>query len=238
MRVAREFGRRFGDQNILDAALVFGARETDSVGDPKNVRVDGDCRLAESRVQNDIRGFAPDAGQRLQFGAGFRHSPAMAACKDLRQSDHIARLVAKQADGFDALGQPRLAEFDHLARRFDFGENVAHRGVHRFVGRLRRQNDGDQQLIAVAVAKFGRRARIAPRAKFQKSAAEIADSPAKENDRVRFYNSHQVPPISSFAPKNMLLSADNVRIAELSPTCKVSAVVPDSMPVCVPDETS
>ena len=57
----------------------------------------------------------------------------------------------------------------HLFRRINFGKNTGRRFVDAPVGRLCRQNDGDQQRVGVSVFEFGARVRVGrrePREKF------------------------------------------------------------------------
>ena len=62
---------------VLDRAHCAAGREAGPVRDAKDVRVDRDRRLAERRVQDDVRGLAADAGQRLERLAIARHLAGM-----------------------------------------------------------------------------------------------------------------------------------------------------------------
>src|SRR5687768_13541805 len=62
MRVPLELVRRHAHELIFDGAHVDTGRESGPVRDAKYVRVDGDRRFAERRVQDDVRGLAADAG--------------------------------------------------------------------------------------------------------------------------------------------------------------------------------
>ena len=56
---------------------VLAGREAGAVGDPEDMGVDRDGRLAERDVEHDIRGLAPDARQSLERLALARHLAAV-----------------------------------------------------------------------------------------------------------------------------------------------------------------
>jgi len=149
------------DQPVVRVALVFrgGARlerhldrkrclawsETGAVGDPKDMRVDRDRRLAEGHVQHHVRGLASNAGQRLQGRAVTRNLAAMLFDQDPAQRDQVLCLGAEKPDRADQLDHPLLAERQHLLRRVGEREERRRRLVDAGVRRLRRQHDRDQQ---------------------------------------------------------------------------------------------
>ena len=59
------FWRRFLEL-FLNRQRCFSGCQSSSIADAKYMRVDGDGRLGEGHVQDDIRGLAPYTGQRLQ----------------------------------------------------------------------------------------------------------------------------------------------------------------------------
>ena len=62
MRILEKFGRRVGDERLLHLERRSPGREPGTVGDPEDVRVDGDLRLTEHHVENDVGGLSPDTG--------------------------------------------------------------------------------------------------------------------------------------------------------------------------------
>jgi hypothetical protein len=131
-------------------------REAGSVGDPEDMRVDGESLLAERSVQNDVRGLAPDAGKRLQLVARARDLRSMLVDQCLAQRDDVLCLGVEQADRLDRLTQGNFAEIDHLLRCLDAGEQRSHRDVDAGVGCLGRKHDGDEQLVWIARLELGR----------------------------------------------------------------------------------
>ncbi|MNC91420.1 hypothetical protein D3C83_76800 [compost metagenome] len=65
------------------------------------MRIDGNRRLAEGNVENDVGGLAADTGQRLQRFARAWNLAAMFGDQFLRQRDDIPGLGSKEANGLD-----------------------------------------------------------------------------------------------------------------------------------------
>ena len=86
VRVLLELVGRHAQELVLDGANVGARREADAVRDAEDVRVHGDRRFAERRVQNDVRGLAADAGQGLERVAIARHLAAVLRHERLRTS--------------------------------------------------------------------------------------------------------------------------------------------------------
>jgi len=137
---------RIAAERLRDDLLQFrfhlvhrlARRETGSVGDPEDMRVDGESLLTERGVENDVRGFAPDAGKRLQLIACARHLGAMLVDQCMAQSDDVLGLGVEQADGLDRRTQRIFAEVDHLLRRLDACEQRPRRNVDAGIGCLGR----------------------------------------------------------------------------------------------------
>ena len=70
----------------LDLVRRLARREAGAVADAKDVRVDGECLLAERRVQHDVGGLAADARQRLQLFAGPRDLAAVVVDQRLAEA--------------------------------------------------------------------------------------------------------------------------------------------------------
>jgi hypothetical protein len=59
----------------------------------------------------------------------------------------VLRLHAPQTDRADVAGKACLAERDHRLGRTGDAKQRARRQVHALVGRLRREDDGDEELV-------------------------------------------------------------------------------------------
>ena len=64
-------------EHLLDLERGLAGSEAGAVADAEEMGVDGDGRLAEGDVEDDIGGLAADAGQRLEGLAIARNLPAM-----------------------------------------------------------------------------------------------------------------------------------------------------------------
>jgi hypothetical protein len=134
--------------------------EAGSVADAKDVRIDRERFLPKRGVEHYVGGLAADAGKFLELLPGARHFTAVVVDQHLRQSDDIFCLGIEQANGLDRVAQPFLAEIDHLARRFDAGEQRTRRHVDAGVGRLRGKHDGHEQLVGTGRFELSRRGGI------------------------------------------------------------------------------
>jgi hypothetical protein len=122
--------------------------------------IDREGFLPEGGVEHDVGGLAADAGQGGQRVAILRHLAAEIAHQYFGQGDDILRLGVEQSDRLDVLLERILAQIDHLLRRFDLAEQGAGRLVDADIGGLRRQGDGDQQLIGIAIFQLRHRGGI------------------------------------------------------------------------------
>ena len=64
-------------QRRFDRAHVLAGRESGAIRDAKDMRIDGDGRMAERRVQDHVRRLAADARQRFERLAIVRHFAAV-----------------------------------------------------------------------------------------------------------------------------------------------------------------
>src|ERR1044072_814259 len=75
--------------NLFEVQLALERRQSrrhgGAVADAKDVRVDRDGLLAERDVEHDVRGLAPDAGQRLERLAAARNLSAMLRHESARE---------------------------------------------------------------------------------------------------------------------------------------------------------
>ena len=160
MGVALEFVGHHLFQHLLDHFDVFPRRKAGAVRDPENMRIDGNRFLPERDIENDIGCFPPDAGQRHKRVAVLRHFAAEPLDQHPAQGDHVLCLGVEQADGPDVVFEAVLAQRQHFFRRAGDSEQRFRRLVHAFVGRLRRQDHGDQQGEGIGVMQFPLRLRV------------------------------------------------------------------------------
>jgi len=130
-------------------------REARAVADAIDVRVHGERLLAERRVEDDVGGLATDASERLELLPGARDLAAVVRDQRLAKRNDVLRLGVEQADGLDRIAQPVLAEVDHLLRLFYALEQRPRRDVDARVGRLGREDDGDEQLVWIGGFQLG-----------------------------------------------------------------------------------
>jgi hypothetical protein len=131
-----------------------------AVGHPENVRVDGDRRLAESGIEDHVGGLAADTGQGLQRCTRRWNLAAMTVEQLPTGGDDVPRLALVEPDAADVRRQAAFAEREHGLWRWCVGKELPGRQVDALVGRLRRQDDGDQQLESAGVLEFGDRIRV------------------------------------------------------------------------------
>ncbi len=122
MRVQPERGGGRLVQLQLDRQHRLALGQAGAVADAEDVRVDREGLVAESGVEHDIGGLAPDTGQSLQIGALLWHLAAIVVDQHLRQGDDVLGLGVEQADRLDMGFEPLLAQIEHLLRRIDLGE--------------------------------------------------------------------------------------------------------------------
>lgn len=134
--------------------------EAGAVGDPEDMRVYCHGRLREGHVEDDIRGFTPDAGELHQFVAIRRNLAAVIIDEDLGEGVDILRLGIEKTDGFDVVADFVFAECDHFLRRVGGLEEGGGCLVHALVRGLRGQRDGDEQGERVRPFQFALRFRI------------------------------------------------------------------------------
>src|SRR6185503_16741064 len=122
VRMPFVFRRHHLLQFHFDFERCFAGRQSGAVSDAKDVRIDGNRRLAEGNVEDDVGGLAADTGQRLQRFARARNLAAMFGDQLLRQRNYIFSLVAEQTDGLDEVAYARFPERSHFLRRIREGK--------------------------------------------------------------------------------------------------------------------
>ena len=90
-------------QLFLSLAQIFYEVPPGVVRDAKNMCVDSNSRMAESGIENNVRGFAADTGQRLQQSSILRDVAIVLGDQDFAWLNHVLRFGIKQADRFDVI---------------------------------------------------------------------------------------------------------------------------------------
>ena len=101
--IDKEFGRNRFQQFVFHLTHGFPRRQSGSVGDPENMRVDRHGRFTESGVEHHIRRFTADAGQCFQFSTDPWNLSAVALDQKFAGFEDIGGLgvvKAERADGF------------------------------------------------------------------------------------------------------------------------------------------
>jgi hypothetical protein len=144
MCVVPELGRRELLQGRFDGAHIPARRESGAIRHPEDMRIDGDGRLAECRIEHDAGRFAADARQALEcFALGGDFAAVFFEQQTACRND-VFCLGPIKADRLDVVGKTRFAQFDELLRRIGDRKKLARRFVDAHVGRLRRKHDRDQ----------------------------------------------------------------------------------------------
>ena len=97
----------------------------------------------------------PTPGRRFERRAFARHFAAVPRENRPGRLQDVLRLHAPQTDRADVAGEACLAERDHRRGRTGDAEQRARRQVHALVGRLRRKDDGNEELVGRAVRELG-----------------------------------------------------------------------------------
>ena len=111
----------------------------------------------KAMLRTTLAVLRPTPGSSCSASRRARHLAAMLGDQLSRQRDDVLRLGAEEADGADQFGDPVLAERRHLLRRVGGGEQGRRRLVDPGVGRLRRQDDGDEQGEGAGVVQLALR---------------------------------------------------------------------------------
>ena len=141
----------------FDLVGRLAGREAGAIGDAENMRVNGDGRLAERFVEDDIRGLAANAWKSDQGRASVGNLTTELVDQHFRQGDDILRLVAPQTDRLDVVGDARLAEREHFLWRVSDLEQLLGCLVDADICGLRRQGNGDDQCERVDEVELGMR---------------------------------------------------------------------------------
>ena len=101
VRVQQVFRWYARHQAFFDGKYGFARRDAGAVGNTKDVGIDRHYWLTEGGVQNDVRGFATNAGEFFQRGAVGRHCAAVFVDEYLAGFEDVRRFGVVEADGFD-----------------------------------------------------------------------------------------------------------------------------------------
>ena len=124
------------------------------------MRVDGDGRLAEGRVEHHVGRLAADAGQGFEGGTVCGYLSVVLLDQHAAGGDDVLRLGTEQADGLDVFGKPILPKCQHAFRVRCDRKKAGGGFVDTNIRCLCRQNDRNQQLEWGRVVQFGGRGRI------------------------------------------------------------------------------
>ena len=171
MRVASE---RLGHDLLelrFDLVDCFSWSETRAIADPEDVSIDGEGLLAKCSVQDDVRGLAANAGERLELVSRPGNFAAVVVDQRLAEQDDVLRLGIEQADRLDRVAERFFAELNHLLRSLDVLEQWLRRDVDAGVRRLGGQDDRDEQLVRISGLELRRWRRV----RLGKPAEELED---------------------------------------------------------------
>src|SRR6185312_2558080 len=141
--VELEFGGGILVQGVFDGARGFAGGEARAVGDAKDVGVDGDLGLAEDDVENDVGGFAADAGERLERVAVGGDFAAVELDQHAAEADQVLGFGVVEADALEVGLHAFLAQRQDGYGGVGDGKELAGRGVDALVGRVGGEHDGD-----------------------------------------------------------------------------------------------
>ena len=160
MRVPPLMRRQEARHVVLNRARRFAQRQSKPVSNPKNVRVDSECRTVKGDGEHDGCRFAADSGQRFKLFAFLRHAAAVLLDECARRIDDILGFDSKEPAGLDdRLHIRRLCRGERT--RIGIAREQKRRGqVYALIRALRRQNDRDEQLERIAVIQCGQRGGI------------------------------------------------------------------------------
>ena len=134
-------------QVLFDLHRIACSRQSQTAGDPPDVRIDDDAgRQSIGGPQDHVGRLAPDAGQLDQCLQIARHLPVVLRDQLGTAGPDVLRLVAKESGALDRLFQTRQRQFRQVVRRRITAKQLRRHLVHSLVGALRRQNRRHEQL--------------------------------------------------------------------------------------------
>ena len=91
VRVQQVFGRDALHQAVFNGAHIFARRDAGAVGDAEDVGIHRHHGLAVGGIEDDVGGFAPDAGQFFQCGTVGGDFAVVVVDKDLAGFEDVRR---------------------------------------------------------------------------------------------------------------------------------------------------
>lgn len=131
----------------LDRQGGLARRQAGAVGYAEDMRVDGDGRLSEGGIEDNVGGLPANPRQSFQCLPFARHLPTVPGDELLGHQDQVFGFGVEQANVLDLLADILLAERQHLCRSICELEQPPGYLVDADVGRLGGQGDGNQQRI-------------------------------------------------------------------------------------------
>ena len=141
-----ELGGHHFEQLLLHLIHILAYRKAGAVRYPEDMGIDGDGGPAKGGVEHHVGGLAADARQGFQRFAVFRHLAAVALQQDGAGLDDVLGLGVEEANGLDVTLDPVHPEAQHPLRGIGHRIEFIGRLVDADIGRLRREQHGDQQL--------------------------------------------------------------------------------------------
>ena len=146
MRIHQKLFRHKAHQLVFHLAHILARRDLGTVGHPEDMRIDRHDGMAERRVQHHVCRLAPHARQRFQSLAVFRHFAVVFFQQDAASLHDVFGLGFIKPDGFRIFHHAVQTQIQHRLRRIGNRKQLCRRLVHAHIGRLRRQQNGDQKL--------------------------------------------------------------------------------------------
>jgi predicted CoA-binding protein len=172
--------------------VAFGALdggtvgETPARGEAMDVRVDGERRDAEGLGHDHARGLVTDAGERFELLEGARDAAAVLLDEHLREPVERFRLRRSEPAGLDQVVDLPDGELRHLLGGVRAREERRRHEVDARVGRLRGEDDGDEERERIAVAQRDRRGGV-----------ELVEHPADPRDLLRALHAGSIARVQS-----------------------------------------
>ena len=116
MGVRQKFSRRYGQQSVFDLTRRATWRKACAIGDPENMGIDRNGRLAKCHVEYHIRRLAAHAGQGLESRAVAGHHAAVMLKDQPGRGEDVLGFEVVQPDGADVALEAGKAECNHCCR--------------------------------------------------------------------------------------------------------------------------
>jgi len=154
MGVMHEFIRDKFQQFLLDFQYVLAGGNACPVGDPENMGIDSNGRLAKRSIEDDIGRLSTDSSQGLKIGTIIRDFAIMLVQQQLAGVDDIAGFGVIQANGLYVLAQSSHSKVQNRLRRV--GNLIQFPGglVDTDIGGLGREDYSDEQFKRGLVFQF------------------------------------------------------------------------------------